>query len=156
TIIGALVGLVIGLAGWLVGGLAGRLMAGMLFGLVDGLAISLSGALVFGLQDLITSPNVARRASTPTASLHGDRTLYLVRVVSFGLWLGLIVALICAPFGGLVIGLAIGLTNQEEGKESAWPKFLIASVLLAGQRHLPLRLMDFLQDAYRLGLLRIV
>ncbi|MCA1673831.1 MAG: hypothetical protein LC799_17055, partial [Actinobacteria bacterium] len=39
---------------------------------------------------------------------------------------------------------------------SAWAGFCIASLRLAARRRLPLRLMGFLQDAYRLGLLRIV
>ena len=37
-----------------------------------------------------------------------------------------------------------------------WPVFALASLWLGARRRLPLRLMGFLDDAYRLGLLRIV
>src|SRR5262249_5785605 len=51
---------------------------------------------------------------------------------------------------GLAAGLAAGLANR------AWPAFLIASGWLAIHRRVPRGLMTFLDDAYRLGLLRVV
>jgi hypothetical protein len=51
---------------------------------------------------------------------------------------------------GLTFGLAYGV------KSRAWPAFLVASGWLAVRRCFPWRLMAFLEDAYRLGLLRVV
>jgi hypothetical protein len=40
--------------------------------------------------------------------------------------------------------------------KTCWPTFVVASLWLAARRELPLRLTGFLDDAYRLGMLRIV
>jgi tetratricopeptide (TPR) repeat protein len=69
-----------------------------------------------------------------------------VVVLAFGLTFGLVGGLVF----GLVGGLVIGLVNR------AWFAFLIASGWLAASRRFPWRLMAFLEDAYRLGLLRVV
>jgi hypothetical protein len=53
---------------------------------------------------------------------------------------------------GLVFGLPIGLSMSG----SCWPRLAVASLWLWMRRRLPLHLMRFLDDAYRLGLLRIV
>jgi hypothetical protein len=53
---------------------------------------------------------------------------------------------------GLVLGLLIGLSMSG----TCWPRFAMASLWLWVRRRLPLCLMGFLNDAYRLGLLRIV
>jgi hypothetical protein len=52
---------------------------------------------------------------------------------------------------GLVIGLVGGLGQISSG---AWLSYILTSCQLAATGKLPLRLMDFLDDAYRLGLLR--
>ncbi|MBV8540493.1 MAG: hypothetical protein JO268_08130 [Pseudonocardiales bacterium] len=52
---------------------------------------------------------------------------------------------------GLVIGLVGGLGQLSSG---AWLSYTLISCRLAAAGKLPLRLMDFLDDAYRLGLLR--
>jgi len=129
---------------------AGRL-AGLMFGLV------VLGPVI-GLSKFVSSPSVAQRASTPMASLRGDRTLSAAHAVTFGLALGLILGLVFGLQGELVFGLVAGLTaGQTMGlRDRAWPAFLIATFWLACRCRLPLRLMGFLQDAYRLGLLRIV
>lgn len=59
--------------------------------------------------------------------------------VKVGLWIG------------LVIGLVGGLGQISSG---AWLSYILTSCRLAATRKLPLRLMNFLDDAYRLGLLR--
>ena len=42
------------------------------------------------------------------------------------------------------------------GRHHAWFVFLLATMVLAVRGRLPLRLMTFLDDAHRLGLLRAV
>jgi len=90
-----------------------------------------------------------------------------------GLWIGLSAGLVFGPALGLVVwlvfgfglGLAAGLglgvaaglvTGLAAGRHHAWIAYLIATAHLARNGHLPLRLMRFLDDAHRLGLLRAV
>ncbi len=57
--------------------------------------------------------------------------------------------------GGLAIGLGIGLVAGLGPMSSgAWFSYTLALCRIAAAGKLPLRLMDFLDDAYRLGLLR--
>jgi hypothetical protein len=54
------------------------------------------------------------------------------------------------PFG-LVAALGAGLASALNG---SWPAYVVARILLAARRQLPIRLSSFLDDAYRLGVLR--
>jgi hypothetical protein len=56
---------------------------------------------------------------------------------------------------GLASGLAVGLAGLTGGSR-AWLCCVVAARWLAVTGRLPWRLMDFLDDAYRLGLLRTV
>lgn len=53
-----------------------------------------------------------------------------------------------------MILFGLGLTPAMT--KTCWPTFALTSLWLGTRRRLPLRLMGFLDDAYRLGLLRIV
>ncbi len=146
-----------------------------LVGLVFGLVALLVGGLVAGLISFVTSPSIARRASSPVESQRGDRRLSLLVAgmlaltyglmygVGFGQWFGLevrqwfgLVARIPDGLEGLVFGLVFGLLLGLPISGTCWPRFAVASLWLWARRRLPLRLMGFLDDAYRLGLLRIV
>jgi hypothetical protein len=153
---------------WLAAGLESRQEIGLesvlQIGLGSVLQLELDGALRYGLIFVLVgvlirfaaSPSIARRASTPDESQRGDRRLtvfitgmvVLLFVLAFVLVLGLVVGLTF----GLVFGLAAGLAMAK----TCWPDFVLASLWLAARRRLPCRLMSFLDDAYRLGLLRIV
>jgi hypothetical protein len=54
---------------------------------------------------------------------------------------------------GLVVGLGLGLFG---GHHHAWLACTIAVARQALTRRLPWRIMDFLDDAHRLGLLRTI
>ena len=71
----------------------------------------------------------------------------------FGLVVGLVIGLAFRLAFGLVTGLAFGLIAISDSASTA---FHPAVGLRAAQRRLPWRIMGFLDDAYRLGLLRVV
>jgi hypothetical protein len=90
-----------------------------------------------------------------------------------GFWIALSVGLIFGPAFGLVVWLVFGLglglavgsvlgvaaglaTGLAAGRHHAWIAYVIATARLALAGHLPLRLMRFLDDAHRLGLLRAI
>ncbi len=78
-----------------------------------------------------------------------------VGVVS-GLLVWLKFGLVGGLVAGLVAGLASGLASGLMMANTPWPAFLVAWLWLAARRRLPLRLMGLLDDAHRLGLLRVV
>ncbi len=151
---GLLVGIFGVLIGWLVVEFLGVLVLGVVFGLF--------GVLVFGLLDWAEQPTSTSMAITPQSMWNADRTLTLLRTTTFGLvsglgvgfGLGLLGSAFGSAFGsGLTIGLMGGLV---EGKHHAWLGAGIIIRRLARAGHVPRRLMAFLDDAHRLGLLRTV
>ena len=62
-----------------------------------------------------------------------------------------------------MVRLVLGLLELVDGllfgpvrTRTCWPAFVLASLSLGARRRLPCYLMGFLDDVYRLGLLRIV
>jgi hypothetical protein len=166
-LVGGLVfGLVFGLVGGLVGGpgfgpLGGPLM-GLAMGLLMGLAMGLVVGLVGGLLKFLGSVTLAARAITPLASYQGDRLLAFVRAVLLGSVLGVVSGVLLGVVLGVAVGLTGGLVVGLTGGVlfglpfSAWVGFILASLPLRDRRRLPLHLMRFLDDAHRLGLLRVI
>jgi hypothetical protein len=140
--------LLFALLGGLLVGLVGGLGVGLVFGLLGGLGVALGLGFLFGLWDLFESPGLGDVAVTPDSVLRGDRALALTRVLVFGLLGGLVFGLLGGVELGLVVGLLGGLVS------SAWGKFAIARGWLALRGRLPWRLMAFLDDAHRRGVLR--
>jgi hypothetical protein len=146
--------------GNLLGGLGAGIVAGLLFGVVLGLGRGLMASLVgglgfalaFGLIEWAEQPTLTS-TSTPRSSWQADRTLTLLRMVVGGLMFGLTFGLMFGLMLGLVLGLTCGLVM---GNHHAWLVCTIAVTRLALQHRLPWRVMDFLDDAHRLGLLRAV
>lgn len=161
---GLMAGLILGPVAWFMGwamiGLAGGqvwllpLAGPWAFWLGGGCAFGLTFGLALGLMDFLASASIAQRSTSPMTSYRGNWTWVAIACFLFGLIAGLTVGLaVGLAFGlmvGLAVGLAVGLTNE------AWPTFLLASGWLAIRRRFPWRLMTFLEDAYRLGLLRVV
>ncbi|MFI5690058.1 NACHT domain-containing protein [Streptomyces sp. NPDC051636] len=129
-----------------------------------------------GVVSWAETPTPEERASTPPVNWRADRALNLLRAgtsgiavgvptgVLFGteysgipyegafeerLWVGLMFALVLGSVSGFVNGLVLG-------KHRAWFAYLAATRRLAERGQLPRRLMAFLDDAHRLGLLRAV
>ncbi|WP_344592027.1 NACHT domain-containing protein [Actinomadura vinacea] len=159
---GIAVGLTVGFTIWLTGvltnGLKDRfaigLKDGFAFGLTDGFAVAAAYQASYGLTvGLTVGFAVILRASYWPQDAPGfvhlrlrGRVMLFARIIPRK---GVATALVVWPAFGLTVGLTVG-------RHHAWPAYLIATFWLAQRRRLPLRLMVFLDDAHRLGLLRAV
>ncbi|MFL6052248.1 MAG: NACHT domain-containing protein [Actinoallomurus sp.] len=174
-------GLAVGLMAGLVAGLTSRPEAGLMHGLMYGLKFVFGFGFVFGLMGGLTygflkwaeTPTRTAEASAPMTSWRDDRTLNMLRIAAFGITIALTLGLtngiaygrMTGPMAGLtsglagmlvgvlVFGLPIGLWP---GRYHAWLAYLVATYQLARTDRLPRRLMPFLDDARRLGLLHAV
>jgi hypothetical protein len=178
---GLAVGLAVGLTAGLVLGLAVGLAVGLATGLTVGLTAGTAGGVTAGLMvGLITWTGIPNNrtgwASRPQSTYRATRTLTVLQLclalLGIGLvvvlvgWLaaglpvtlttGLMVGLVGGLMSGLVIGLAARVRDRLVIRSGAWLSYVLAICRLAASGKLPLRLMGFLDDAYRLGLLRIV
>jgi len=70
---------------------------------------------------------------------------WLKEGLKHGLWIGFVASLVAGPTAGLLVG-----------NHHAWLAYTISVRRLVKKEHLPRKLMDFLDDAHRLGLLRTV
>lgn len=132
--------------------------------------------LASGLIRFAASPSIARRASSPAESQRGDRRLTVLASSMYGFLVAPVLAPVLASMGasvgelvrglgfallvmlgaGLLYTLAVEPNIGPAKANTCWPAFVLASLWLGARRRLPWRLMGFLDDAYRLGLLRIV
>lgn len=77
-------------------------------------------------------------------------------IVTVGLLLGLVFGLIFGPINGLMSALIYGLpVGFVFVANSPWPRYLVATMVLARRGDLPRRPAVFLNWAYRAGLIRI-
>jgi hypothetical protein len=136
----------------LVAGKRNRLVGGLIglgFGLGFGLVATLPIVGVFGLEG---APADLTTAADPRTVLARDRRALLAAGLAGGLGPGIVAGLYLGLwFGlaaGLLVGLAIGLYR------AAWGWFAAARCWLTLRRRLPWRLMTFLADAHRRGVLR--
>lgn len=168
------VGLTAGFAIGFGAGLLGASGGGLGDGIRAGLVFGAGGMLVFGLVSLFGHPVDITSAVDPKSVLRADRVSSLVFEGGVGLGGGLTVGLGgglavglgggAPPFGlgtslvfGLGIGFLIGLVVAlVRGRASAWDHFGFARVWLASRRRVPWRVMEFLEDAHRRGVLRRV
>ncbi|WP_329008101.1 hypothetical protein OG271_21185 [Micromonospora rifamycinica] len=159
-----------------VGALVGGVIVGLLFSAGYGVLIGLFFGLVFGMVRRFTEPTETREPASPGNVLRGDRSTVL-----YGTALGATAgALVGGVMGGVVgaeqYGLIYHLTPAMEGllgasvglllgaaglgmmvyATSAWAQLVLARIWLAWRGRTPLRLMTFLADAHKLGVLRQV
>ncbi|MGH3867350.1 MAG: NACHT domain-containing protein [Pseudonocardiaceae bacterium] len=169
-------GLMVALMVALVGGLTVGLVVGLGTGLKGGLALGLTGGLALGLTEWVGIPNRTDWATTPRSTYQATCALTVLQLclavlgtgLAIGLtgWLtadlaiglagGLVAGLVAGLVGGLVGGLAARRAGRLVIRSGAWLSYVLAICWLAASGKLPLRLMGFLDDAYRLGLLRTV
>ncbi|GAA4990123.1 hypothetical protein HD597_007971 [Nonomuraea thailandensis] len=155
---GIFVGLLGAAIGWLTGTLLLNAEAGMEAARQVGLLSGIGFVIVLSLIRWVERPATDASARSPRSTWRADRNLTVVRSVS-GLAVGVIGAFIVwraqlgpvAVIGGGLAGLLIGLML---GSHHAWLAYNLTVPRLATRGSLPLRAMDFLDDAHRLGLLR--
>jgi hypothetical protein len=166
-------GLAVGLLAGLVTGLTSGLKHGVKNGSEFGLVFGLIGGLTYGFIKCAETPTQTGQANTPMTSWRADRALNILRITTFalatGLAFGLMNGLGYAPTFGPMAGLISGLLGMLVGiltfgpTIGLWPgahhaslAYLVATHRLARADRLPRRLMPFLDDAHRLGLLHAV
>ncbi|MEV4083412.1 hypothetical protein AB0J43_24410 [Nonomuraea fuscirosea] len=115
--------------------------------------------IVCGLIRWVERPTTDTTARSPQSTWRADRNLTFIRIL-VGLGVGLVLGVLGKMAGqewslmiaaGLVLGLLIGLLL---GRHHAWLAYTLTIPRLATKGRLPLRAMNFLDDAHRLGLLR--
>ena len=157
--------LAIGLAtGVGVGVVAGALV-GSEFGLLIGVLVGLTLGLIDGLNVWLDVSTDVTCALSPRSTRNAERTAAVARSVAVGVAIaatsgvafGLAYGTRSAIFHALVFGVGFGLADRYMGlSASVWGRYFVAKAWLALSGHLPWRLMAFLDDAYRHGLLRRV
>ncbi|MET0135093.1 MAG: NACHT domain-containing protein [Kibdelosporangium sp.] len=131
-------------------------------GLLLGLGFGTVTALAYELANWLEMPVDSMRATDPATTLRADRTAKVVRLavigLAFGIALGLATGLVAGPVIGLLdgtgaglIGVAVGLARGPQ----VWSRFVLTRCRLAMRGDLPWRLMAFLEDAHRRGVLRV-
>ncbi|MGW4874631.1 NACHT domain-containing protein [Streptomyces chartreusis] len=133
----------------------------------------LSAGFTFGAMMWLNTPADALSSPSPQSVLRSDGLVSAIRLVVETLGSGLLAGLATGRYGfsldvgltwalaaGVGGGLALGLAGRLAGKfqtglvGSAWSWFLLTRVWLALQGKLPWRLLRFLDDAHRRGVLR--
>ncbi|MEV4020489.1 NACHT domain-containing protein [Nonomuraea angiospora] len=157
---------------------AGQAVVDLMTGgpLTEALALASLTGVVFGPAMLLTFstdaviewaelPAMDGQASTPLTTWTADRKLTFVRLIAGGaigaaIGAGLIWATSGSPGEIALATLVATLTGATygfvSGKHHAWLVHELAAFRLARRGRLPRRLMAFLDDAHRLGLLRAV
>ncbi|GAA1264785.1 hypothetical protein GCM10009677_15800 [Sphaerisporangium rubeum] len=140
------------LTGWLLGGVMQAVLVGVTAGLVAGVC----GGLVGWLKE----PADEVRARDPASVLRADRAVATlngaVAAVVCAAVAGLPVTAYAGPYLGAAYGLAAAVTAGLAVAlgTTAWGRFCVARLWLASRGVLSLRLMRFLTDAHRRGMLR--
>ncbi len=147
---GVLTGAAVGIS---IGSAVG-LTSSPLAGLIAGLVAASIGGFAAGLEGIPADLTLTEAAAGPAELLTRDRgTCWLVAVIggtAFGMGAGLGVR----PPVGLAAGLTVGLIAASI--QASWLPFAVSRLWFAGTGRLPLRLMSFLRDAHKRGILRQV
>jgi hypothetical protein len=163
---GLTVGLAIGVVAALLLGLFGGLAGGVMDSLMFGLAVGAAGGFTVGLSRWVSTPATNAQPQTPGLTLRRDLELVYVRSLAFGLTLGPafgfagalakgFVGLWSAVQTGVAFGIAGGLVyTLIINFAGASSTYLVVVSALWMRGRVPLRLMRFLDDIHRVGLLR--
>ena len=116
--------------------------------------------IVFSLVLGLGEPEDPATSRDPHTVLSVDRASTIAVAVALSLVLWILVGLALAPQSGRTSGVALGfqsgfsVTMMVVLSTSSWWRFTVARVVLALSGRAPLRLMAFMDDAHRRGVLR--
>ncbi|AQZ65850.1 hypothetical protein BKM31_34225 [[Actinomadura] parvosata subsp. kistnae] len=155
---GILVGVLGAVIGWLTGTLLRDPHMGMTAARQVGLLSGIGFVVVLSLVQWVERPATDASARSPRSTWLADRNLTAIRIAG-GLAVGVIGAFVVWGTGlsfpvGLACGLVGVLIGLLVGRHHAWLAYNLTVPRLATRGSLPLRAMNFLDDAHRLGLLR--
>ncbi|MFE9244686.1 NACHT domain-containing protein [Nocardiopsis sp. NPDC006938] len=147
------------------GGAGAGIIVGIFGGLFAVFCIVPTLGFVGGIFDWIQNSSLEGKVNSPVSSWREDRSLNLVRGVVWGMVFGfgggVLFGLFAGPWWGVTVGFFFAhifgtRLVLSRNDHSAWPSYVVATYYLAWKRRLPRRLMAFLDDAHRVGLLRTV
>ncbi|MEU5432342.1 NACHT domain-containing protein [Streptomyces sp. NPDC020719] len=144
---------------WLTRQSPGRILrSAVVFGLAGGLGLGLVAGIAAGLHRWLGAPADVTRSLGPSASLATDRGTALVRALLIYLAAvlvgGALPRLLALPDAATVGAYALLPTGVVTAALSAWGRLGAARLWLCACGALPWRLMAFLGEAHRLGVLR--
>jgi hypothetical protein len=157
--------LAIGLASGVGVGVVAGVLLGSDFGLLTAVVIGLTLGLMDGLNVWLDVSTDVTCALSPQSTRRAERIAALARsmadgvaiAVTSGVAFGLAYGIRSAITHALVFGIGFGLADRYMGlSASVWGRYFVAKAWLALSGRLPWRLMAFLDDAHRHGLLRRV
>lgn len=144
----------------LVAGTAVGLVFGAMFGADPGLISGLSVAIATALRFSLGSPVELSRPPSPEATMARDRALVGLVCLVFGVGVGSAAALLFGAgrtgmvwlgfSSGALLGFVLAVMSRN------WWWFTVARAWLALRGRVPYRLLEFLEDAHKLGVLRQV
>jgi hypothetical protein len=156
---GPIAGTTFGLLFWLVG----RVPRGLEIGTTAGVVAGTVGGLGVGLMAALRAPIETSRAVDPLSLLSADRAAALLQAATGGLAAAFAAGALAVPAAGpqaaaglpVVAGLGVGIGVALVATcTTAWGQWTLTRLWLAGRGRTPRRLMEFLDDAHRRGVLR--
>ncbi|MEV0235606.1 NACHT domain-containing protein [Nonomuraea sp. NPDC050786] len=156
---GVIVGALGAIIGWLMPYASGHPDLALTSSVQIGLLSFVGYVSLLSLIRWVESPTADLTARSPRSTWQADRNLTSIRILG-GLVVGLVTAGVLLYSGipwdmSILVGLALGLLfGLMLGRHHAWLAYTLTIPRLATRGRLPLRAMDFLDDAHRLGLLR--
>ncbi len=133
--------------------------------LAFGLGGALLGGLVAGVLEWVATPLPDDVVQSPAGTLRRDLRLMVGRTVAALFLGGFLVGVTAGLVGGAVVVLVLGVegataillvSGLARWTCTASSVYLVAVVILSARRNVPRRMMRFLHDAHRAGLLRRV
>lgn len=154
-------GFAVGFGYGLVLGVFDAVSNGLVTALVIGFGLGLAAWLAIGFTDWAETPLTDERPQTPVVTFRRDLNLIAIKSLVSGIALGLAfgIALSFLGVGGLATAVTMGLyaafaVALGVGFHQASGRYLVTVSVLRLQRRTLLRLLSFLDDAHRLGILR--